>query len=196
MKSTITCCLVDDEIDAVDRLKSLLRRRPGIKILSADTDPEKAIKNIIELDPDLVFLDVEMPVKNGFDVVEEVRKNDLNPNFIFVTAFDKYAIQAIKKNAFDYILKPVDFDELNDVIKKHLSVKTEKNKFKLKFSTIKKYSLTKREIEIIELVVQGKSSKEIGDILFISKHTVDTHRRNIIQKTTIQSISEWITINK
>jgi DNA-binding NarL/FixJ family response regulator len=194
MKNVITCSIVDDEPDAIDRFTSLLKQIPSIKILSADTDPDKAIKKVIELEPEIVFLDVEMPIKNGFDVVEEVRNQNFNPNFVFVTGYDKYAIQAIKKNTFDYILKPVDLDELKEAIKKHISAKIEKANFKLSNRVIKKYSLTKRETEIIELVVQGKSSKEIADLLFISKHTVDTHRRNILHKTNTENTSRLVSL--
>ena len=76
----------------------------------------------------LFFTDVEMPRKSGFDVVKEVKEVDIYPTFIFVTGYDQYAIKAIKNAAFDFLLKPVDVDDLNETIVRFKTKNQPKNK--------------------------------------------------------------------
>ena len=129
---------------------------------------------------------------DGFDVVKEVRRQNVNPTFIFVTRYDQYAIKAIHNAVFDYLLKPVDIDELKEAIERFCCLREEKRQINLPKNLKNKYSLTQREIEIIELIAQYKSSKEIANILFISRHTVDTHRRHILRKTEMKTTAEFL----
>jgi DNA-binding NarL/FixJ family response regulator len=179
----IKCFLVDDQINSVERLKSLLQLNKNVNIVGSLCDPEKAIEQIVQLKPDVVFIDVEMPRMSGFQVIEEVRKNLFFPKFIFVTAYNQYAIKAIRANAFDYILKPIDIDELKDALQRFQETRK-------KFYLPENCCLTQREKEVVELVTQGKTSKEIGEQLHLSKHTIDTHRRKILEKMNINSIAD------
>lgn len=104
--------IVDDDIKSQQVLEYHLRSIPGIEILSIASSADEAYRFLLETVPDLIFLDVEMPGKTGFDLVAEIREIGINPCIIFQTAFDKYAIQAIKNAAFDYLLKPIDNEEL------------------------------------------------------------------------------------
>jgi len=179
----IKCVIIDDEIEACDRLQSLLEKIPNVSVITAETKVETGIKKVIALSPDIVFLDVEMPKENGFEVVKEIRAKNVFPTFIFVSGYNQYAIKAIRNAAFDYLLKPVDIDELNEAIVRYCNVQKEKMEIILPQKLKTQYSLTDREIEIVKLLMKGKSSGEIGELLFISKNTVDTHRRNILSKT-------------
>jgi len=179
----IKCVIIDDEIEACDRLQSLLEKIPTISIVAIETKVETGIKKVIEYSPDLVFLDVEMPKENGLEVVKEIRTKNVFPTFIFVSGYNQYAIKAIRSAAFDYLLKPVDIDELREAIVRYANVQKEKIEIILPQKLKTQYSLTDREIEIVKLLMKGKSSGEIGELLFISKNTVDTHRRNILEKT-------------
>lgn len=190
----IKCIIVDDEREALDRLECLLEKFDFVDVLDAKTNADAAIKTIVEKMPDLVFIDVEMPRKSGFDVIKEVREQDGNPKFIFVTGYDQYAIKAIKNEAYDYLLKPVDIDELKVLLERYIKAAKEKHKKEIPQMLAKKYHLTPREIEIVELLMQNKTSKEIGEILFISKNTVDTHRRSILEKIGIKNTSELFNI--
>lgn len=108
--------LIDDEADACDTLRLLLAKHRDVEIAGqANTLPDAA-EAIGKLSPNLVFLDVQMGTQNGFDLLEDF----LNPDFqlIFCTGYNQYALQAIKKNALDYLLKPVDPDELDRAIEK------------------------------------------------------------------------------
>jgi len=176
------CIVVDDETLAVERLCNLLNQLKQVEVVETALAPEKAIKEILSKKPDIVFIDVEMPRMSGFELVKEVRANLFNPTFIFVTAYNQYAIKAIKTEAFDFIIKPVDIDELHETIDRFLK---RQNGFVFPENCI----LSNREKEILRLVSKGKTSREIGELLHISKHTVDTHRRKIIEKTGNKTIA-------
>ncbi|MBG0789731.1 MAG: response regulator transcription factor [Desulfovibrionaceae bacterium] len=99
--------IVDDEAPARNELSFLLESFPDIEAREARTGRE-ALDMIRSASPDLVFLDIQMPGADGFDVLREARCMPNPPLFIFVTAFDQYAIRAFEKNAVDYLLKPVE----------------------------------------------------------------------------------------
>lgn len=93
----------------------MLATYPGIEIVGECADAKSAIDTINEVKPDVVFLDIQMPGKNGFEVLEEVT---FVPEVIFVTAHDEFALKAFEVNALDYLLKPVQGARLSDAIKK------------------------------------------------------------------------------
>ncbi len=188
----IRCIVLDDEKEARDRLVILLSKNECIKIISIEDNPETAIESIVSKMPDIVFIDVEMPRMTGFDVVREVRNKNVNPDFIFVTGYNQYAIKAIKKDAFDYLLKPVDIDELNQTLQRYISKIHTRIMDKKPINQNMKCHFSEREIEIIKLIAQHKTSKDIADELYISKNTVDTHRRNILEKANLHKTSELI----
>ncbi|MCK4663593.1 MAG: response regulator transcription factor [Bacteroidales bacterium] len=189
----ITCIIVDDEKEARDRAEDLLKMFKEIRIIAKEGDTDIAIKKIIQQKPDIVFLDIEMPGKNGFDIVNEIKENNISPKFIFVTGHSQYTIKAIRNAAFDYLLKPIDIDDLKETIERYKNSK----KIDISYETngvkkVKIVDLSEREKEIIRLIIKGKTSKEISELLFISKNTVDTHRRNILEKTGLKSTNELI----
>ena len=113
----IRALIIDDEASARKGLRLVLQKHcPQVTILALCESPEAGIENIKQLNPDLVFLDVQMPRMTGFDVLEQLP--EINFKVIFVTAYDKYAIKAIKFSALDYILKPIDVDELVTAVEK------------------------------------------------------------------------------
>lgn len=111
----IKALLIDDERLARKELTTLLSAHPEIEIVGEAANAEEGISMIDKLNPDLVFLDIQMPEKSGFDMLEEM---DEVPNVVFVTAYDEYAIKAFEVNALDYLLKPVDSERLAETIKK------------------------------------------------------------------------------
>ena len=184
--------LVDDEKDSLFGMEHAIKLVGGVEILAKESVPEKAVELIIKLKPDLLFLDVEMPRLSGFDVLERVNESKVFPNVIFVTGYNQYAIKAIKKQALDYLLKPVDLDELKESIFRFESVKGINGNAVKSNSEIYLKDLSDRERDVLHLVLQGKSSKDIAEELFISKSTVDSHRRNILEKTGMKSIRELV----
>jgi two-component system LytT family response regulator len=107
--------IVDDERLARNELKSLLSEFPEIEILEECDSAESAIIAVDKLKPDVVFLDIHMPGKDGFGVLEEL---DYMPHVIFITAYDEYAIKAFDVNALDYLLKPIQPERLKEAIGK------------------------------------------------------------------------------
>jgi two-component system LytT family response regulator len=107
--------IIDDERLARKELATLLQEYPEIDIISESHNADHARKNIETLKPDLIFLDIQMPGKTGFEMLEEL---SYVPKVIFTTAYDEYALKAFEVNAFDYLLKPVEKDRLKDCITK------------------------------------------------------------------------------
>lgn len=177
-KPKIKTIIVDDETRALNRMKILLSNFEEIEVLKLTDNAETAIDYIFKHEPDLVFMDIEMPGKTGLELAEEINKHNLNTKIIFVTAFEHYAITAIKQSVFDYLLKPVNIDELKATIER----------FKAKLQS----NLSKREFEIIRLIGKGLNSKAVAEQLFISRHTVDTYRRSILEKTGCKNAAELI----
>lgn len=111
----IKAILIDDEQDSTDVLSSLLQRYcPAVQVLACMNNPFEAAAVVEEMQPNVVFLDIEMPGKNGFELLEELDHPRLH--IVFVTAYQEYAIRAFKYHAFDYLLKPVAIDALQKTI--------------------------------------------------------------------------------
>ncbi|MCW3086593.1 MAG: DNA-binding response regulator [Bacteroidetes bacterium] len=110
--------LIDDERLARQELRSLLSAYSEIQIVGEANNAETAIENIKLLKPDVIFLDIQMPGKNGFELLEEISGL---PEVVFVTAYDEYAIRAFEINALDYLLKPVQSNRLAETVKKILN---------------------------------------------------------------------------
>src|SRR5438046_6689723 len=114
--------IIDDERLARSELKKLLTDYPEIEIVAEAANASEGIEKIENLNPDLVFLDIQMPGKTGFDLLAEL---DRAPHVIFTTAYDEYALKAFEVNALDYLLKPVEPKRLADAIQK-LHIQEEK----------------------------------------------------------------------
>lgn len=110
--------IVDDERLARKELNSMLENYSFLDIVAEAKNAEEAKSLIEEEQPDLIFLDIQMPGKNGFEMLEEL---DRVPHVIFITAYDEYAIKAFEVNAFDYLLKPVQPERLKQTLDKFYS---------------------------------------------------------------------------
>jgi two-component system, LytTR family, response regulator len=115
MNTRLRCLLIDDEPLALDRLERLLASYPDIEVLGKITRPSKAVERINSLKPDLIFLDIQMPGMTGFEVLQKALHQ---PVVIFVTAYDRYALEAFEVNSVDYLLKPVEKERLDKAIQK------------------------------------------------------------------------------
>ncbi len=117
------CLIVEDEALARTRLKKLLQNFSNyIEIIGEASDGEEGLHAIEELNPDLVFLDIQMPVLNGFEMLKKLKNQ---PKIIFTTAFDQYAIKAFEENSIDYLLKPIEEKRLAKSIDKLRSLEVE-----------------------------------------------------------------------
>jgi two-component system LytT family response regulator len=121
-RATIRTLIVDDEPLARERVRSLAADQPGLEVVGEASDGDQAVAAILGLQPDLVFLDIQMPGRTGFEVIQEVGA-DRMPAVVFVTAYDQYALKAFDVHAVDYLLKPFDrerFEAAVDRARKHL----------------------------------------------------------------------------
>lgn len=107
--------LIDDERLARNELRKLLQDYPEIEIVDEAANVDEAVKKIKEHTPDLIFLDIQMPGKTGFDLLHELEHT---PDIIFTTAYDEYALRAFDVNALDYLLKPIEPKRLAEAIHK------------------------------------------------------------------------------
>src|ERR1700694_1310164 len=111
----IKAIIIDDERLARNELKKLLLDFPEIEVIAEAANANEGVEKIDSLRPDLIFLDIQMPGKTGFDMLSELERI---PNVIFTTAYDEYALKAFEVNALDYLLKPVEPKRLADAIQK------------------------------------------------------------------------------
>lgn len=113
----MTAVIIDDEIYCTDVLEILLRKYcPIVDVLEVFNDPRVALDFLKGNQPALIFLDIEMPQMNGFELLHQLR--EIRSRVIFTTAYDQYAIKAFRFNAIDYLLKPIDKDQLVGAVKK------------------------------------------------------------------------------
>jgi two-component system, LytTR family, response regulator len=135
----IRTIIIDDEPSAINLLKMMLEKKVtgDFEFVCTSTNPQKAKDIFKQYKPDLVFLDIQMPNLSGIELMKSIE----HPDFlvVFVTAFDTYAIEAFKLNAIDYILKPVDADDLERVVQKVKNLVLEKdNSLKTQFEKLEK----------------------------------------------------------
>lgn len=120
----IKSIIIDDERLARNELKKLLKDFPEIEVLDEAANVDEGLEKIDLLNPDLIFLDIQMPEKTGFDLLESL---DKAPRVVFTTAYDEYALKAFEVNALDYLLKPIEPKRLSDAISKvHDEINREK----------------------------------------------------------------------
>ena len=109
----ITCVIIDDENLARNLIKAFLEKIDEVEVIAEASNGFDAVKLIDEKKPDLIFLDIQMPKLNGFEVLELIHHK---PKVIFTTAYDQYALKAFEENAIDYLLKPFSFDRIRESV--------------------------------------------------------------------------------
>ena len=116
MEDPLKILVVDDEPEARELLKYMLQESDGVSVIGTAGDVDEALELMKKEKPHLVLLDIQMPGKDGFQFIEQIQGSGNEPGVIFVTAYEHYAIQAIRNSVFDYILKPVHQEELDGAI--------------------------------------------------------------------------------
>ena len=154
---------IDDEKHCLITLEHYLKKIENIKLLELVQDSSTAVKKIKELKPDIVFLDIEMPAMNGFEILNNFES--LPFKVVFTTAYDQYAIRALKMNALDYLLKPVSYDDIKNVIEKYNNEEMFLNKEQV--SHLYRFSQGKMQDTIALSVQDGLIFVKIDDIMYI-----------------------------
>ncbi|WP_205860392.1 response regulator [Polaribacter sp. 11A2H] len=196
----IKIVLVDDHKLLRDGLRNIIEQRSNMHIIGEASDGREAIKICPKLLPNVIVMDVAMPGLNGIEATRQIHKNNPDIKIIGLSMHSsKQFIQSMfKAGAFAYLLKDGDSDELITAIctvmqnKKYLSkdINQEFLSALKEPKAIEKTQLSSREKEVLQLISEGRSSKEIGEILFLSPKTVDVHRNNIMKKIDLFTIPE------
>ena len=197
--------LVADDHDVVRRgLKSVLEDQPGWEVCAEANNGRQAVDRARQFKPDVVVLDITMPELNGLEAARQIRRLLPETEVIVLTVHESEELvqEVLRAGARGYVLKS---DAGRDLVAAIHAVRQHKTFFTSKVSRI--YSeaslksedgesagrpLTPREREIVQLLAEGKSNKEVADVLSISVKTVETHRTNIMRKLHLHSVSELV----
>jgi DNA-binding NarL/FixJ family response regulator len=196
----IRLLIVDDHQMVRDGIRVMLesQSKQFSFIITEAENGETAIKLILKNDYDIVLIDYQLPKMTGRETVETILLYKPNTKILALSNYDElnYINNMLEAGVDGYILKNVEPYELITAIKTILNDKTfYSNEVALKLieskntvhSSIDKYGLTKRELEVLKFIVQEKSNEEIGEMLFISKRTVDSHRQNLLNKLGVKN---------
>ena len=196
--------LADDHKIVREGLKNLLSKEWEIEIVAEANDGREAIYLVEKYDPDIIIMDIGMPGLNGIEATKKIKNQSSDTKIIALSMHsDKQFITGmLKAGASGYLLKDCAVDELVDAIKTvsknniYLSsqisgiVVNELLNSLSRADNIGNIDLSDREKEVLQLIAEGKQTKEIADILFISIKTVESHRKNIMTKLNIYTIPE------
>jgi len=126
----LSAIILDDEIHAIEQLRLLLNETGRVEVIKSITSPENAVCQILQHSPDVLFLDMQMPVLDGIDLLKALSQFENIPHVVAHTAFEDYMLQAFRNSAFDFLLKPVDRNDLDaciDRVKRGMNGKTKQN---------------------------------------------------------------------
>jgi DNA-binding LytR/AlgR family response regulator len=168
----IRCIIVDDEQPARDELRYLLSRYDDINIIGEADSAGKAISLIKQSVPELVFLDIQMPGRNGFEVISELSGMSRMPLFVFATAYDNYAVKAFEESAVDYIMKPLAEKRLDltlERVRKHFKEKSNDRSIEISLQALLSRMETPRETVKVSVEKNGRIQLLVpADIIYCS----------------------------
>jgi two-component system, NarL family, nitrate/nitrite response regulator NarL len=207
MNNIIRVVLADDHVFVRDGIKSLLETEENIRVVGEATDGLEALTVVDEQKPDLLIIDIRMPHLTGIEVVEKLRTLNNFVKTIVLSMHDseEYVLKSIKAGADGYLLKGSSKEEFL----KALQTVTKGGKYftgdissilinqlasgaaiETKKTLTEEVSITKREKEILKLLLTGKGNKEIAEALSISKRTAEVHRFNLMKKLKVKNLIE------
>jgi len=203
MKDEIKVLLVDDHQIILDGLNALLSLMEKIRVIGEALDGKEALQILDILSPDVVLMDIDMPVMNGFDAAKAIKTRENPPRIIILSMHQESALikNLVEAGVDGYLLKNSGKEDVENAIR--TVAKGEKyfssdvtlaliSKKPFETESRDKVMLTERELEIIKLIAGGLTNKEIGEQLFISHRTVDTHRTNMMKKIGATNIAGLI----
>lgn len=201
---TIKILIVDDQSLFREALKTLLNSEPEFEIVGDASNGEKALRMVLQHNPDVVLMDLRMPIMDGVESTRRIVQMNKNNKVIILTTFDddENVFDGLRAGAVGYLLKDVSSEKLTEAIRaasqgEYFLVPSVTAKVVSEFSRISKPAprsqenflpdpLSPREIEIIRLVATGASNKEIAEKLVISEGTVKNHLSSILSKLSVR----------
>ena len=201
--SDIRLLLVVDHHIVLDGIKALLDEVEGFDCIATADNGQKALDMLNVFDVDVVLMDIDMPIMNGMEATKRIKKEYPKVRVISLTQHsERGMVQKLLDCGSDgYLLKNIAQDELTTAIRRVYNgenVFSSEVTMRLEGKAVEKNAsgidveLTEREIEILSLISEGLSSKQVGEKLFISPRTVDTHRTNLMNKLDIHNIAGLI----
>jgi DNA-binding NarL/FixJ family response regulator len=201
----ICILLADDHQLILDGLNSLLKNREDILVAGEAKNGRDALSLVKLLDPDIVLMDIDMPVMNGIEALKEIKKASPTTKVIILSMHEESGMikSLMALGADGYLLKSCSQDELlgaistvakgqqyfsQGAVRSLLQMENSPNSAAQELTEL----LTDRETEVLQLIAEGFSNKEIGAKLFISHRTVDTHRTNLMKKLNVGNIAGLI----
>jgi len=169
----IRTIIIDDELSAIKLLEEMVIKMEGVIVSGSAQDIEEGINQVLRHRPDIVFLDIKLTDENGFDLIRRLKEYDADPFIEMVTGYDQFGMQALKAGAFDYLLKPVDPNELLKVISRYREKKLHQYQSetvkKIRFNTLGGFVLVNPD-EILYCQAEANYT----DIFLINqqKHTI------------------------
>ncbi len=200
----INVIIVDDHQIFIDGIRSLLKSSATIQIVGEALNGKEALEILASKTVDIIILDIEMPVMNGIELTRIVKEQYIDIKVLILTMYDtpEFVKQAIEIDADGYILKNRGAEELESALQALArgedyygkeANKTLRSGVRKKHTTNQnKIPLTKRELEVLKEIADGKSTPEIADKLCIANSTVETHKRNLIEKTQVENASKGL----
>ena len=194
----ITIVLVDDHKILRDGLKNIIQKKANLKIIGEASDGREAVKLCRKLNPNVVITDISMQDLNGIEATSQILKENPEIKVIGLSMHsNKKFIQSLfKAGGFGYLLKDGDSEELITAItvvmqnRKYLSKSINQKYLSSIDDDVDTVKLSSRETEVLQLIAEGNSSKEMGEKLFLSSKTVDVHKNNIMKKLNLFTIPE------
>jgi DNA-binding NarL/FixJ family response regulator len=192
MTDTIQILLVEDQTLMRQGLKTILDLEPGLRVIGEASDGEYGVKLALELRPDVVLMDVQMPRLNGVEATAQLCRQWPKAKVIILTTFDRddYVYQGVRAGALGYLLKDAPAHQLIETIRRvhagevfiqpEIASRALREMMRPTTSTIE--SLSEREREVLVLLAQGASNKDMAEKLFITEGTVKNHVSNILAK--------------
>jgi len=194
----IRVLIADDHVTVLEGLAAIIGRQPDMMVVAEAADGQEAVDLWTEHHPDVTLLDLRMPTLDGVGVIENIRKQDASARVIVLTTYDNDTeiLRAIKAGTKAYLLKDARREELLDCIRRVNRGETciPASLAEKLAAGLSNESLTGRELNVLELLAQGRSNKEIGVNLYISETTVKSHLRSIFRKLNVLSRTEAITV--
>ncbi|MBB5121421.1 LuxR family transcriptional regulator [Streptomyces eurocidicus] len=195
---TIRVLIVDDQMMVREGFSVLLNAMPDIEVVGEAVDGRQAVEQVAALRPDVVLMDIRMPVLNGLEATREIVAADAEAKVLVLTTFDldEYVYQALRAGASGFLLKDASAQQLADGVRvvasgEALLAPTVTKRLILEFSRLgapkpptqeRVGDLTERETEVLVLVAQGRSNSEIATHLVVAESTVKTHVSRILVK--------------
>lgn len=202
---TIQILLADDHPIVRQGIRSLLESMPEFKVIGEASDGIEAIDMIEKEIPDIAFVDIMMPNLNGLEVTKQVSKRNLNTKIIILSMYanSTYAVRAFRNGASGYVLKDADQSEIVKAAhavmngQRFISPEFSDDVFSALIDSQDRYEdnlsqLTTRERQVLQMIAEGNTNKEIAEKLVLSTRTIESHRANLMIKLKINSQAKLV----